>query len=234
MKNYKITVEYSYNAENENQRLVLTPMTGYGTLTFTGVTDGSAAINYGDSVELPQGTNQTIDLFYTTVENFSVNKLSGKALVDEVANSFYLNVKTTVNSHDDDANVVKATISKVTVTESVDPTKTCTVTLNRGGVTEEVQVEKGKEFTLPDTEFTDTSWWNNATASASARFVGYEGEKVVVKGNVTYYTTETYSYGQAVDLGYKPIQNVYRCWTGIDTTTEDFSYLYKSESSDAS
>ena len=231
---YKITVEYSYNAENENQRLVLTPMTGYGTLTFTGVTDGSAAINYGDSVELPQGTNKTIDLFYTTVENFSVNKLSGKALVDEVANSFYLNVKTTVNSHDDDANVVKATISKVTVTESVDPTKTCTVTLNRGGVTEEVQVEKGKEFTLPDTEFTDTSWWNNATASASARFVGYEGEKVVVSKNVTYYTAETYSYGQAVDLGYKPLQNIYRSWTGIDTTTDAFSYLYKTESSNAS
>ena len=231
---YKITVEYSYTATNADQRLELTPLTGYGTLTYTGVTDGSAAIKMGSSVELPQGTNQTIDLFFTAADNFSVNEVSGKAPIGEVANSFYLNVTTTEDGQAEGDNAVLATISKVTVVEYVDPAQSCTVTLNRGGVTEEVQVEKGKEFTLPDTEFTDTSWWNHATASTSARFVGYEGEKVVVNGDVTYYTTETYSYGQAVDLGYKPLQNIYRCWTGIDTTTENFSYLYKSESNDAS
>ena len=236
---YKITVEYSYTSANADQRLVLTPLTGYGTLTSTNVNGTSLARNWGTSVELPQGTNQTVELFFTSADEFKVNgdkseSAYSKAETGEVANSFYLNVKTKEDSHADANNAVLATISKVTVVEYVDPAQSCTVTLNRGGVTEEVQVEKGKEFTLPDTEFTDTSWWSNATASASKYFVGYEGEKIVVNGDVTYYTAETYSYGQAVDQGYKAAQSVYRNWTGIDTTTEGFSYFYKSVTSDAS
>jgi hypothetical protein len=229
---YKITVEYSYTANNADQRLVLTPLTGYGTLTVTNVNGGKSAIIFGDSVELPQGTDLSIDLFYSSADEFYKNgdkKESAyrKAETGEVANSFYLNVKTKEDGQAEGDNAVYATISKVTVVEYVAPAKTFTVTLNRCGVTETVQVEEGTEFTLPDTEFTDTSWWSNEAANQKGRFVGYEGEKVTVTKDITYYTAETY-YNTLVEANNKVI---YRNWTGLETAKEDFSYFYKTDTS---
>ncbi len=105
-----------------------------------------------------------------------------------------------------------------------------TITLNRGGVTQMVQVEKGTEYTLPDTEFTDTSWWSNETADKKDRFVGYEGDKVVVNNNLEFYTTETYA-SSLVANGNK---SIYGNWTRIETSTEDGSYLYKEVTNEAS
>ena len=107
-----------------------------------------------------------------------------------------------------------------------EPVEMVTVTLNRGGVEQEEQVEKGTEYTLPDTEFTDTSWWSNSAANTSARFVGYEGEKVVVSKDVTYYTAETYAAGSGA--------NMYKNWTVVADEEEGFTYLHKTVTSDAS
>ncbi len=98
-----------------------------------------------------------------------------------------------------------------------------TVTLYRGGTTDEYKKEetvpKGSYYTLPDTEFTDTSWWSNSFANRADRFIGYEGEEVVVEDDVTFYTAETY----AKDTG----ASAYNNWTVVDDTEEGITYLRK-------